>query len=102
MVATARKTEISDRIIKRITTLREARGWTQQQTADRFTEHGFPMHRANLDRMLKGRRTITVDEAMSVANAFGISLEDLITGECEVCDSQPPAGFQCKSCGAEG
>jgi transcriptional regulator with XRE-family HTH domain len=52
--------------------LREAKGWTQEQLAERAA-----MQRSYLGDLELGRRNPSVRTLVKVANAFGISVQEL-------------------------
>jgi transcriptional regulator with XRE-family HTH domain len=60
-------------LAERIKTLREARGWTQEQLAERAA-----MQRSYLADLELGRRNPSVRTLVKVANAFGIAVAELL------------------------
>lgn len=45
----------------------------------------------------------TLDNAVALASALGLSLDALVApSSCDVCDGLPPAGFTCQKCGTHG
>ena len=55
--------------------LRQARGWTQEQLAERAA-----MQRSYLGDLELGRRNLSVRTLVKVANAFGIAVPELFDG----------------------
>jgi len=55
--------------------LREAKGWTQEQFAERAS-----MQRSYLGDLELGRRNPSVRTLVKVANAFGVSVPELFEG----------------------
>ncbi|USN16554.1 helix-turn-helix protein [Brevundimonas phage vB_BpoS-Strzyga] len=66
------KTRTRRKLGLRITTLRERKGWTQQELADRAD-----MHQTYLCGVENGRRNCTVDVLDRIADAFGKDVGDL-------------------------
>ncbi|HET9173214.1 MAG TPA: TIR domain-containing protein [Actinospica sp.] len=62
---------------KRISELRNQRGWSQQDLADRIARESTPISRSTIAKLESGvRATLRVDEAEAFARAFGLSLAD--------------------------
>jgi transcriptional regulator with XRE-family HTH domain len=72
------ETHILRLLAERIKTLREARGWTQEQFAERAA-----MHRSYLGDLELGRRNPSVRTLVKVANAFGIAVPELFEEDRE-------------------
>jgi transcriptional regulator with XRE-family HTH domain len=66
------ETQILRLLAERIRTLREAKGWTQEQFAERAA-----MQRSYLGDLELGRRNPSVRTLVKVANAFGVSVPEL-------------------------
>jgi len=62
----------------RIKSLREVRGWTQEQLAERAA-----LQRSYLGDLEVGRRNPSVRTLVKVANAFGISVPQLFESEAK-------------------
>jgi transcriptional regulator with XRE-family HTH domain len=62
-------------LAERIRTLREERGWTQEQFAERAA-----MQRSYLAELELGRRNPSVRTLVKVANAFGVAVAELLEG----------------------
>jgi len=69
------ETQILRLLAERIRMLREAKGWTQEQFAERAA-----MQRSYLGDLELGRRNPSVRTLVKVANAFGISVPELFEG----------------------
>ena len=69
------ETQILRQLAQRIKALREARGWTQEQFAERAA-----MQRSYLADLELGRRNPSVRTLVKVANAFGIAIAELLEG----------------------
>lgn len=68
--------------VLRIRELREFRGWSQAELADRMTKAGHPMHQTVISKIERsspttGRRSIALDEAIGLASVLGVTLETL-------------------------
>jgi len=66
------ETQILRLLAERIKMLREARGWTQEQLAERAA-----MQRSYLGDLELGRRNPSVRTLVKMANAFGIAIPEL-------------------------
>ncbi len=69
------ETQILRQLAERIRMLRVARGWTQEQFAERAA-----MQRSYLADLELGRRNPSVRTLVKVANAFGITVAELLEG----------------------
>jgi transcriptional regulator with XRE-family HTH domain len=89
----------------RVRTLRKTRGWSVQHLADLINATGHQIGRATLATLeIEPRRHVTVDELFALAQAFGVTIEQL-TGDgalCQTCSDEPPPGFACLNCGRNG
>jgi transcriptional regulator with XRE-family HTH domain len=97
-------TAVTNRLVARARAFRIARRWTQSDLAERLSALDWPLTTATaISKMESGLRLVSVDEAFVLAEAFGVTVEMLLspTG-CDTCDDAPPPGFQCRTCGAEG
>jgi transcriptional regulator with XRE-family HTH domain/DNA-binding CsgD family transcriptional regulator len=63
--------------------MRRQRGWTAQQLAERCALEGQPsLTRSNIAKIESGaRRTVTTDEALGLARALEVSLDDLLISD---------------------
>jgi transcriptional regulator with XRE-family HTH domain len=58
--------------------VRERRGWTQDDLAERLCELGEPMDRYAIAKIEQGVRRVDVGEALAIAAALGVSLPQLL------------------------
>lgn len=67
-------------VARRIQFEREQRGWSYESTASRMTVLGCPIHASAIYKIEKGepRRRIAVDELVGFADAFKVSVEELL------------------------
>jgi transcriptional regulator with XRE-family HTH domain len=63
-------------LAQRIKSLRTAKGWTQEEFAERAA-----MQRSYLADLELGRRNPSVRTLVRVANAFGIAVQELFEGD---------------------
>ena len=62
---------------RRISELRNQRGWSQQDLADRITQESAPISRSTIAKLESGvRGKLKVEEAEAFARAFGLSLAE--------------------------
>lgn len=52
----------------------------QSEFAAAMTELGQPWHQPTMSRLEKGRRDLSLDEAVAVADILGLTLEQLVEG----------------------
>ncbi len=57
---------------------RERKPWSQEQLVDRLREMGVEWDRATLARLEAGRRKVSLDEALLLAAALGVSPQYLV------------------------
>jgi len=88
--------------------LRTARGWSLREAARQTAAAGKPIGYTTIGRIERGRDpgqpavAVIVDDLVTLATVFGVRPEQLLTAPgCFVCMDKPPAGFACRSCGAE-
>jgi len=75
-----RPAEISDRIFAgRLLALRKTAGLTQEQLAQRMTMAGNAMHRSAIAKIESGDRSVSVGEAVQLAEVLGADLAELTT-----------------------
>jgi transcriptional regulator with XRE-family HTH domain len=71
-----------DHLAARITSERQARGWSQETLAREMTKAGCPIPQSAISKIenpaVGGRRAITVDEAIAFAKLFDIPLGELL------------------------
>lgn len=63
---------------QRVRELRLARGWSQEDLAERLTALGFQFHQTQIGKMENGGRPIRLNEAGALAAIFEVPLPDLI------------------------
>ncbi|MBU3064093.1 helix-turn-helix domain-containing protein [Nocardia sp. NEAU-G5] len=51
---------------------RKARNWSQEDLANRLTDHGFEMHQTTVAKIERGTRPLRVAEAVAIAQIFGV------------------------------
>jgi len=100
---------VSRIVAENVYALRIRRGWSQRTLA-KATEGGIKpvgfstvcrIERAARDRSAKPV-IVGVDDLVALAGALGFLPERLLVEpKCYVCLDVPPAGFVCRTCGAE-
>lgn len=63
-------------LVENIKRLRTEKGLTQQDVAEIIN-----MHRSNYSKVEKGEREISIDALVKLANFFGLTLDELVSGE---------------------
>lgn len=58
--------------------MRKARGMSTYTLADKLTEIGWPIQQASLARIETGLRRINVDDLVALAEALGVTPDDLL------------------------
>ena len=88
--------------------LRTARGWSLREIARQAEVLGKAIGYSTIGRIERGRHPdqpavgVIVDDLVALAAVFGVRPEQLlIPPGCFVCMDKPPAGFACRTCGAE-
>jgi transcriptional regulator with XRE-family HTH domain len=88
--------------------LRTARGWSLREVARQTEVAGKPIGYSTIGRIESNRHReqpavgVIVDDLVALAAVFGVRPEQLLTAPgCFVCMDKPPAGFACRTCGAE-
>jgi hypothetical protein len=76
----------ADIVAQRIAVEMESRGWSQERLAKEMTAAGHPMHQQTISRILNPRpdgkrRKLSLDEAVSIAKLFAITMNDLVSSE---------------------
>lgn len=83
--------------------LRNERGWSVAQLAEKITQAGVPISSGALTKCETAGRQLTLLEALAVARLFAMTVEELAAETpCSVCVGSPPAGFTCNDCGRTG
>jgi transcriptional regulator with XRE-family HTH domain len=69
-----------DALARRVTHERERRGWSPAQLAKAMTDAGQPMNQSSIWKIenARPRRKITVDEAVTFAQVFDMTLDELM------------------------
>lgn len=88
----------NDALRAKMRRVRRARGWTQAGLAARLGVSQAVV--VNLEGCRNGRE-FSLNEAVTLADVFGMSFAELI-GPCPNCRDCPPSGFTCQACGTEG
>lgn len=91
-------------IVSNVRALRQDRGWTKPTLAAELAARGCPSSISRINKLEMGYvQTLTVDELWTLAEIFGLTIEQLALARvCAHCESfPPPAGFSCATCGAE-
>lgn len=83
---------------------RKRRGWSAKRLTEELSAAGgYPTGYNTIASQESGRRcAMSLDQAAGLSSVFAVSLDDLVSPECEQCIGAPPAGFVCKLCGSEG
>jgi transcriptional regulator with XRE-family HTH domain len=88
--------------------LRTTRGWSIREMERQTEAAGKPVHYQTIGRIERNRSheqpavAVIVDDLIALAAAFGLNPQDLLAApNCFACMDKPPAGFACRSCGAE-
>lgn len=71
--------DAENRIGRWVRWARLERGWSQRELAERLAPLGFKVDPSAITRLEKGRRPIRVDEAVAIANVFGVSMETMLS-----------------------
>ena len=70
-------------VAENVARLRKERGWTQKQLAWELEIYGLPWTRATIAQVETGRRVVGFAEAIAVAAALDVGLEDLVATAAE-------------------
>lgn len=83
---------------RRLRAERDRRGWTVRETARQAGIVSF----STVSRAESGF-DIYLSSAVALAGAVDIALADMVAEvKCGTCMDDPPAGFTCRTCGADG
>lgn len=63
---------------KVVRAMREARGWSQTDLADRLGKLGFEYHQTTIGKLESGARPLRIGELFAMASVFDVTVEDLI------------------------
>jgi transcriptional regulator with XRE-family HTH domain len=58
--------------------LRIARGWSQEQVAERMKAYGYEWHQVMVGRIEAAQRPLRLNEAVDLGKLFGVSVERLM------------------------
>lgn len=97
-------------VCRNVYRMRRARGWKMRELSERTSDAGKRVQLSTLSRMENardGHRTVvvSVDDLSVLAAAFNVPMAEMLVPwepKCTACMDAPPAGFACRSCGAEG
>jgi transcriptional regulator with XRE-family HTH domain len=98
---------VTRRVVQNMRDLRKSRGISAQQLAGLVRGLGVPtLNRSVIANLENGRRdAVTVDELYALAEALNSTPDYLAASlgvKCARCKDEPPAGYSCLACGAEG
>ncbi len=84
--------------------LRVGQGLSTARVSELLREHGRPLHETAITKIEHLNRAVDVDYLIVLARAFGVEPSGLLAAAptCGRCLNEPPAGFKCCTCGAEG
>lgn len=57
---------------------RERLGWSQAEMAKALSANGFPLHASAIAKIEAGDRAVRIDEAVAIADALDVELEDML------------------------
>lgn len=63
----------SEVLADQLAAIRERRRWSQLELAERLTDLGVPMDRSTIAKLENASRRVTLDEALGLAAALGVS-----------------------------
>lgn len=92
-------------IYRNMNNLREARGWSREELAQKLTDAGRSTSYSAIVAQENGRiREASAHQLLLLAEVFEVSPAYLIQAKppCEKCDGTPPAGYKCLTCGVSG
>lgn len=103
-VAGRRANEIGDvgrNVAANVRRFRVGQGLTTEQLAGRVAALR-PMYATTITKIEKEDRRVDVDDLVAIAQALNVPPMELLAAapECRTCLGNPPAGFQCRTCGA--
>lgn len=70
--------DLERRVGRRVRQLRENFGWSQAELGKRLTLSGHPARQSTVAKMEAGSRPLRVNELQQLADAFGLSIFDLL------------------------
>ncbi|OBA57871.1 hypothetical protein A5777_06695 [Gordonia sp. 852002-10350_SCH5691597] len=68
---------VSELLAHNVRAMRKQREWSQEQLAERMSKNGHQWHQATVYKVESGSRSVTYDEAYSLSELFGVSMEML-------------------------
>ncbi len=71
--------EVADAFASGVREARAARGWTQVDLARHLAETGVLLDATAITRLERGDRGVRIGEAFAIAQALGLSIEDVLT-----------------------
>lgn len=82
--------------------LRQGQGLSIRQLSELLTAR--PIVVSALNKIELGQRHVNVDDLAAIAAVLQVEPAVLLSDApaCKQCDNEPPAGFRCRLCGAEG
>ena len=94
---------VGDIVRANIRRIREVRDHSLRDLAKLLSEASRPIIASGIQRVEVGARRVDVDDLVAFAKALDVPPVDLLEPwDCDVCHGQPPAGFTCSTCGANG
>jgi len=87
---------------RQVRLLRNGRGWNQQEIADRMQLYGHHWVQTTVSKTEDAQRPLRLNEAVSLAAVFQITVTGLFTEPCPNCGGAPAAWFTCNICGRSG
>jgi transcriptional regulator with XRE-family HTH domain len=73
-----RALSVSEVLPSRLTSLRNHRGWSQLEFADKLAEAGWPVNRSGITKIEAGSRGVGIDELVVMAFVLGVSPASLL------------------------
>ncbi len=71
--------EVADAFASGVREARAIRGWTQVDLAQHLAESGVRLDPTAITRLERGDRGVRVGEAFAIAQALGLSIEDVLS-----------------------
>jgi transcriptional regulator with XRE-family HTH domain len=96
--------EIGHNVASNVRRLRAGQGMSTTKLSKALGDHGRPITATGITRIEWGNRAIDVDDLVALARVFNVEPAILLCPApvCATCRNEPPAGFKCRVCGAEG
>jgi transcriptional regulator with XRE-family HTH domain len=100
------QTSITQQAVANLIRLRHERGISARDLSERLAMVNVDLSRAQIANLENQRRAdFTLTQVIGIARVFDVSIEWLITAhgpKCNQCLDEPPAGYRCLICNAEG